>query len=307
MKKLLYLAMLLLWKGSLANDTCKPSYHLPVHKMQVTDQLEIAYVEKGKGKTILFIHGLGGNVSHWLKQVNALSEAYHCIAIDLPGYGCSDPSFPTGKNQLEFYSEALAWFINKKKLKNIVLAGHSMGGQVAIINALKNSGNVSKLILVGPAGLESFTDIEIEKIIAATPATFYEKQDEAAIRSGYARNFYIMPPDAERLIQDRLRLIKCPEFKQYTEAVSNGIKGMLQHPVRGELEKVKVPVLILFGEEDELIPNPFFHPELSKEELLKEAEMLIKDVKIRLIPKAGHFVHFEKWKEVNQEIKNFLQ
>ena len=116
-----------------------------------------------------------------------------------------------------------------------------------------------------------------------------------------------MPDDAENLIQDRLQLKKCNDFNLYTEAVSNSIKGMLVHPVKGELSKIKVPVLILFGADDALIPNKFFHPSLSKEGLIKEATALFKNNKSVVIPKAGHLVQFEKPEQLAKEIKYFLQ
>ena len=75
---------------------------------------KMAYTEKGKGQAILFIHGLGGNLSHWTKTMDELSNNYCCIAIDLPGYGWSEKLSETKENQqLKFYADALNEF-NKK-------------------------------------------------------------------------------------------------------------------------------------------------------------------------------------------------
>ncbi|MFN2440995.1 MAG: hypothetical protein ABR503_17455, partial [Chitinophagaceae bacterium] len=130
-----------------------------------------------------------------------------------------------------------------------------MGGQIASILALQQQHLISKLILVAPAGLETFTEAEAKMMMAATSATAFEKQEEAIIRYSYKQNFYQQPADAEILIRDRLRFKNCPDFKNYTEAVSNSIKGMLYHPIRKDLSKLIQPVLILFGENDALIPN----------------------------------------------------
>lgn len=307
MKKLLFIAMLLLWKHSDAQDSCKPKYDLPVQKLQVMENLSVAYVEKGAGETILFVHGLGGNLSHWLKVVDALSKTYHCIAVDLPGYGYSNKSFTTDKDQLTFYADVLASFIEKKGLKNVVLAGHSMGGQIAIITAINHSEKVSKLILVAPAGLETFTEAEGKTMITYTPASVFEKQEEPAIRYSFKQNFYEQPKDAEALIQDRLRFKACTDFTQYAEAVSAGIKGMLAHPVKADLNKINQPVLIIFGKEDALIPNKILHPSLAREEMLKEILMLMPGAKLVNIPAAGHMVQFEKWEETTNAIKYFLK
>jgi pimeloyl-ACP methyl ester carboxylesterase len=307
MKKLLFIAMLLLWKYSDAQDSCKPTYNMPVQKLQVADGLQMAYVEKGKGETIVFVHGLGGNLSHWLKQVDALSKNYHCIAVDLPGYGYSDKSFSTDKDHLAFYADVLSAFIEKKGLEKVVLAGHSMGGQIAIITAINHPEKISKLVLAAPAGLETFSEAETKMITAATPPALFEKQEEPVIRYSFKQNFHEQPQDAEALIQDRIRFKTCADFKLYTDAVSGGIKAMLAHPVKADLPKIKQPVLIIFGGEDALIPNKLLHPTLVREEMLKETLTLMPKAILITIPSAGHLVQFEKSEETINAIKYFLR
>jgi pimeloyl-ACP methyl ester carboxylesterase len=284
-----------------------PRYNLPAKHLLVAEKIKMAYIEKGKGTTILFIHGLGGNLSHWKKNFSALSTNFHCIAVDLPGYGHSDKSFTANKDQLQFYTDALLTFVRKKSLKKLVLAGHSMGGQIATIMALQNPQLISKLILLAPAGLETFTDAEAKIMTNVTPASVFEKQSEAVIRNSYKQNFYQQPADAEILIQDRLRLKNCADFKQYTEAVSNSIQGMLDHPIRNQISKLTQPVLIIFGENDALIPNKILHPNLKREDMLSQVSQEIKKNKIVSIPGAGHLLQFEKPGEINKEIKIFLQ
>ena len=289
-----------------AQDTCLPEYNMPVKNIQLTSG-RMAYVEKGKGKTILFIHGLGGNITHWIKSVNELSARYKCIAIDLPGYGWSDKIFDTkGKDQLQFYADAVNEFLKKKKIKKVFLAGHSMGAQVAIISALQNK-KIKKLILAAPAGLETFTEKEAQLLIAATPAAAFEKQDEVLIRNNFKLNFFAQPADAEALIQYRLQMRNCPGFKLYCQTVSAGIKGMLAHPVKDSLKYLSMPVLILSGTNDNLIPNRYLHPSLKTIDLIKESSALIVHSKIAIIENAGHMVLFEKNTETNLIIKNFLQ
>lgn len=307
MKKLLFVAVLFLWKRNEAQDSCRPKYGLPVQTLEVMQGLRMAYVEKGRGEAVVFVHGLGGNLSHWLKQVNKLSDNHHCIAVDLPGYGYSDKAFTTGRNQLEFYADVLDSFIHKKGLESAVLAGHSMGGQIALIAAMRHPQTVSKLVLVAPAGLETFTESEGKMLTAATPASFFEKQEEPVIRYGFKQNFYIQPVEAEALIQDRMRFKNCADFRQYTEAVSAGIKGMLQRPVKAELNKVKQPVLLLFGEEDALVPNRLLHPALKREDLLNETSALLPQAKVVVVPAAGHLVQFEKADETANAIRYFLK
>jgi pimeloyl-ACP methyl ester carboxylesterase len=308
MKKWWFIGWILfLTKLSFSQDSCLPRYNLPVKHLLVAEKVKMAYIEKGKGTTILFIHGLGGNLSHWQKNFQTLSNSFNCIAVDLPGYGHSDKSFSTNKDQLQFYADVLLTFVRKKNLKKLVLAGHSMGGQIAAIIALQNPQLISKLILLAPAGLETFTETEAKIMMNVTPASVFEKQEEAVIRNSYKQNFHQQPADAEMLIQDRLGLKNCSDFKQYTEAVSNSIKGMLGHPISKDLSKLSQPVLILFGENDALIPNKILHPNLKREDILNQISREIKKNKIVSIPGAGHLLQFEKPEDINKEIKIFLQ
>ncbi|MES2775363.1 MAG: alpha/beta fold hydrolase [Bacteroidota bacterium] len=289
-----------------AQDSCLPVYNLRVKTIQLSTG-KMAYVEKGKGKTILFIHGLGGNLSHWLKTVNGLSDTYRCIAIDLPGYGWSQRQVNTnGKDQVQFYAEAITEFLKKKKIKKAIIAGHSMGAQVAIITALQNK-SVQKIILAAPAGLETFTEKEAQLLTMSTPAAAFAKQEEPVIRNNFKLNFFQQPADAEQLIQDRLRMKKCDDFKLYCETVSNGVKGMLAHPVKDSIGNLSIPVLIVFGANDGLIPNRYLHPTLKTEELANQSSALIPGSKVAMIPGAGHLLQFEKSSEMILIIKKFIQ
>ena len=306
MRKLITIFAILFLVQVDAQELCLPKYDLPVKAIELSSG-KLAYVEKGKGQTILFIHGLGENISHWQKVVDGLSASFHCIAIDLPGYGWSQWKINTnGKDQLQFYADAIAEFLKKKKIKKVIVAGHSMGGQIATILALQNN-RVKKLILVAPAGLETFNENEAKILIASTPPSVFEKQDEAVIRNNFKLNFFQQPADAERLIQDRLQLKNCTDFKVYCETVSNGVKGMLAHPVKDSLKFLSMPVLVVFGVNDGLIPNKYLHPALKTDELAHQSAALIRNCKVELIAEAGHSLQHEKNEELGTVIKNFLK
>lgn len=307
MKKIVTIIIAVLFiSGANAQDSCFAVYNQPVKTIQLASG-KLAYTEKGSGQTILFIHGLGGNLSHWLKSVNELSALYKCIAIDLPGYGWSDKYVGTKeKDRLQFYADAVTAFLIKKHIKKVILVGHSMGAQIAIIIALQNKA-VKKLVLVAPAGLETFTEKEAQLITASTQASVFKNQDEVVIRNNFRINFVQQPADAEQLIQDRLHMQTCTSFSLYCETVSAGVMGMLTHPVKDSLQYLKVPVLIAFGANDVLIPNRYLHLTMKIAELANQSAALIPDCKVEMIENAGHMVQFEKSHEINTIIKNFIQ
>ncbi len=182
--------LLLLLNTGLLYSQCLPNYGFATHQIDI-DSIKINYVDKGVGKPILMIHGLGGNASHWKKTIESLSATNRCIAIDLPGYGgTASMNSLESKEVLAFYAKAATQLIKSLQLKNVTVMGHSMGGQVAMILALQEPILISKLILVAPAGLETFTDNEAALLVKYATPSLYELQDSTTIVRNYKANFY---------------------------------------------------------------------------------------------------------------------
>lgn len=284
---------------------CLPDYGYPTKQLQL-DSARINYIDQGKGMTIVMIHGLGGNAAHWKRNIGILSAQYRCIAIDLPGYGGSTVvNRINASAQLDFYAERIAAMLGQLKINKAIVIGHSMGGQIAMILALKYPSLISKLILVAPAGLETFTPAEAGVITAYATAAFYEKQDSAAIEKSYRMNFHQMPEEAATLVRERIALKQCEGFATYCAQIPLGIKGMLGHPVKEQLSGIIQPTLILLGASDALIPNKILHPGLTVAAVAAIARQ-IPVSKTILINEAGHLVQFEKPVIVNQTILQFI-
>ncbi len=131
--------------------------------------MSIAFKDTLKNsETILFIHGLGCTASIWEELSTKLSLEYRCISIDLPSYGNSTEL--SGTYSLNAIAEELYKFIVKLNIdaQKLHICGHSMGGQLAIILALRYPSIFNKLILVSPAGFEQFTESELQLIKVGT-------------------------------------------------------------------------------------------------------------------------------------------
>jgi len=159
MKNLLYLPVVALFiclqfacgnhKTSTAESNTKP---LPV---VLNGQVKIAYTDNGKGDTTLFfVHGWGINKSYFANQVAYFSKKYRVITIDRPGFGES------GKNRSDWSTEAYAHdietVIGKLNLKNVVLIGHSMAGDIVLQAALIDTNYV-----IGIVGVDNFKAVGI--------------------------------------------------------------------------------------------------------------------------------------------------
>lgn len=114
----------------------------------------IPHLECGNGEvTLLFVHGWCIDQSYWSNQIDELCKTYKVVSIDLPGFGNA------GKNRdhftIEAYASDIEAVINQLELTNVILVGHSMGGDI-ILEAALNNDQVIALI-----GIDNFKDVGI--------------------------------------------------------------------------------------------------------------------------------------------------
>lgn len=279
-------------------------YDFSIKKIELSNETTIAYAEEGSGdQTLIFIHGLGSYLPAWNKNLPELSKHYRCIAVDLPGYGKSSKG--NYEFSMTYYAQIISEFAEKKGLDNIVLVGHSMGGQIALTAALQYPELVDKLVLIAPAGFEVFNKGQrswLENVMTPDAVRFTSVEN---IRSNLAYNFYNMPEDAEFMFTDRVAMRSSDGFNGYVYAVSQSVKGMVSQPIYEFLPRIKQPTLAIFGANDNLIPNRFLNPSKT-EKVAQDGISRMPNGKLIMLDKTGHFAQFEKPEEVNASIIEFL-
>jgi len=121
-----------------------------------SNQVEINYYQQGKGETtLLFLHGWCINGTYWENQLNYFSKQYNTVAIDLPGFGKSTAHRTNWT--IEEYAKDINAFIDSLQLKNIILIGHSMSGEVMLQTAMIKNPNV-----IGLIGVDNFKVLDVE-------------------------------------------------------------------------------------------------------------------------------------------------
>lgn len=279
-------------------------YPYEVKYADLPGDIRMAYLDEGKGdQTIIFIHGLGSYLKSWQKNIEGLKEHYRCIAVDLPGYGKSSKAPHSG--MMSFYAGVIRDLVDELNLKNVVIAGHSMGGQIAMMFAVNYPDKVQKLILAAPAGFEEFNKGQKQWFRDVMTVEGVYKTTVEQIQTNLAYNFYNVPADAEFMITDRIAMRSAEDFEAYCYAVVRSVNGMVDEPVIDILKEIKHPALILFGEFDNLIPNRFLNPGRTLDVAQKGAGLLTGS-KLVMIPDCGHFLQFEKYKVFNEEVILFL-
>jgi pimeloyl-ACP methyl ester carboxylesterase len=315
MKNILYFSLILALSvmGCTPYSAIRPlktfdemEYRHPVKKVHLPQSgYNIAYTDEGAGdKTIIFIHGLGSYLQAWIKNVDGLKADYRCISVDLPGYGKSSKEPHSG--QMSFYAGVINEMVKELQLKNVYIAGHSMGGQIAITTCLLYPEAVQGLILVSPAGFEYFHKGQRQWFRNVMTLDGVRLTTAEAIQNNLATNFYRLPKDADFMITDRMAMRSASDFNAYCYAVAQSVNGMVDEPVLDYLQNIKVPTLIFFGEKDNLIPNRFLNPG-STRNVAKIGTEKIAGSKLIMVPKCGHFMMFEKYEVFNREVKDFLR
>lgn len=279
----------------------------PIKKICLHPSLDIAYTEVGEGpKSIVFIHGLGSNHKAWQKNIDYLESGYHCISIDLPGYGSSSPGpFPFS---MEFYATKVQQFINTLGLRQVTIAGHSMGGQIALHIAATKPFWLEKIVLAAPAGFEAFSQHEMIWLSNFFSPDVLMNLSDYQIEKNVEANFFNMPADARFMVTDRIDLKKDKyRFPIYCKMVGENVKAMVYEPVYQLFKNIDIPVLILFGEEDRLIPNRLLHPFSSLREIAAYGAKQLRYSKLIFFSQCGHFLQWEAATRFNREMVSFLE
>lgn len=258
------------------------------------------YIDEGKGRTILFVHGTPTWSFLYRYFVKDLSKRYRCVAIDHLGFGLSDKS-PSFQGTPEVHEQNLAEFINKLDLKKIILVVHDFGGPIGLGAALGNSERIDKIILFNSwlwATKEEKAVQKSDKLINSALGRFLyltlNFSPKFLLKLGFAdkknlskdiHKHYIKPfPNKKSRIQ-LLNLAKslAGSSDWYAEQQKN-------------LDKLTdKDWLILWGIKDKFIPVKY----------LDRWRQLLPKAKIQKLP-CGHFVQEEMPRKCIEIIQNFI-
>lgn len=290
------------WLSSDAGESL-PHYPADVRTTSVEGH-RIAFVDRGAGPVVLFVHGLGSNLSLWRSHLNALAEGRRVLALDLPGFGQSAKDDVPGS--MAFFADIIAAFLDARGIERVSLVGVSMGGQVAFTFALRHPGRVRHLAAVSPAGIEDFSSSEASALKALMTPEAIAAANAAQVRQNVALNFHQWSEEHAWLIEQRHAIAQRSDFSGYVAANAKSVAGMLDAPVRHRLGAISAPVLLLFGASDQLIPNPYLHPQQKTATVARAAETRLPHADVHLVQRAGHLMMLERPDVFRKRLRTFL-
>lgn len=271
-----------------------------MHGVRSTPTLRYVELNPDGEQTIVFLHGLGSYLKFWRYQLDEYAEkGYHVIALDMIGYGKSDKpaSFPY---TMESMADVVWLMLQKKQIDDPILVGHSMGGQTALSFAIRYPQRAEALVLVAPAGFETFSWREEQWFDQVFTTRLIKASEPEDIWTSVRRNnFYRWNSDYNWLVEERIRVRKTPEFESYAYANVKSVQGLSDNDfVRDNLDKIEIPVLITHGDKDRLIPNPFLHGGFTRD-VMEYGHSQIPNSKLVTMEDCGHTLQIDCHEQFN--------
>ena len=243
--------------GDISLDELKLKYANTESSFIAVNGMDVHYRDEGNESDsipIILIHGTGSSLHTFDNWSTALKHSNRVIRMDLPAYGLTGP-FPDGNYSMSHYTSFLKDFLTALKIEQCVLAGNSLGGQIAWNFTLEQPGMVKKLILIDAAGYPMYSkSVPIAFRLAKTP-----KLNKALnyitprflVRSS-VENVYFNTSRVTNTIVDRYFELTLRAGNR--KAFVDRLKKRVDTNAFTSIKNITQPTLILWGAQDLLIP-----------------------------------------------------
>jgi pimeloyl-ACP methyl ester carboxylesterase len=230
---------------------------------------------------LVLIHGAGGTHLNWPPQIRRLPGC-RVFALDLPGHGKSRDN--RGCQSIEEYTRhILSWF-EAVGLHRAIFVGHSMGSAIALNVGLGYPQQVLGLVLIG-SGVQ--LPVNVALLEEASNSATYSNAVDMVVRWSFSLD---APANLTVLASRRMRETRQSVF--YGDLLACNAFN-----VKGRLEQVRCPTLVVCGEQDKMTP-------IRANQYLASQ---IPDARLELVAGAGHMVMLEQPDNVASLLRNFLE
>ncbi len=255
------------------------------------------YLEAGDGPAVILLHGRGGHLENWIKNVVPLSRRFHVFALDMVGHGFS------GKPEIEYtisaYASHVEAFLKAQGVASASLVGQSLGGWVAAWLAYSSPALVKKLVLVNSNGFRPIPPEVVRKIRESSMAAV----ENVSVESIVARLkplFLDQRLISDELVRIRMEIYRQPEMKR----IMKSVMGAELEPERQKefeltperLRRIAAPTLVTWSTHD---------PLCSWEEADRYRRN-ISQSEFHLLRDCAHWPQYERAEEFNGVVMEFL-
>ena len=239
----------------------------------------------GDGAPLILLHGIGSNSRSWRRQLNAFSKGFKVIAWDAPGFGRSADPVATVPS-IRQYSDDLRELLDSMELSPAVVLGHSLGGIIAQDFYDACPERVRALILsdTTQGGGAEPPEVRLEKL--SRRLQMIRTKTPSRLARERAPHLLSKHAPAE-LVEEATGImaeVRRPGYEFASIAMSNA-------DTRGVLDNISVPLLMVWGADDEITPVWREFP---------------KRARVEIIQNAGHLCYAEQPESFNSIVLGFL-
>ena len=287
------------WLGACRADPIAPAQRYPAGtpftvKYAIVDGSRIRYIDTGTGPAVVLIHGLAASIYSWRHTILPVAhEGYRVIAFDNRGFGFSDK--PTTRYSNAAYVGLLFELLDSLQIGEAVLVGHSMGGAIAAEAALARPDRVRGLVLVDAAGLGVRWPFMLRVARWPMIGALFDRFRGRGATAGILKLLYA---DPSRVTDQDVDQYYAPLAEP---GAGRALRGVLREFrfdfLRGRIDSIAAPTLVMWGSEDRLIPPSVGQAVVS--ELPRGAFVLV--------PDAGHALPEEAPEAFSRTLLAFLR
>jgi len=245
----------------------------------VKEEGKFKWLEEGEGgRPIILLHGLMGGVENFGEMVDFISKEYKVYGLDLKLFEGS-----ILKVSVKSLSDYLYEFMNHLGLSSAILLGNSMGGHIALIFSKEYPMMVDGMVLTGSSGLYESTMGD----------SFPRRKNKDYIRTKTEEVFYNPEVATDELVD---RVFEIANNRVSILRLLSYAKSAIRHNMAEDLPKFKMPVCLIWGEEDKVTP-----PKVAD-----EFHKLLPNSELYWIPLCGHAAMWEHPQDFSKIVLKFL-
>ncbi len=260
----------------------------------------IRYRTEGSGPPVVLIHGIGASLDYWNWTVPALRDRYTTVALDLPGFGQSDPLGST--RSPEGAAAAVLEFMDAVGLRAATLIGSSLGGAIAAVTAGVAPERITALVLAAPGGfgvgLNLLMRLQTVPWLGEGLVALAGRYPRLALREVFADQRRIPEALVEIARRDAARPVTGETYLKTLRAAVRlrGVRSEMVAYVQSVAARISAPTLIVWGDRDRIIPS----------DQAAVAARTIRGARVHMLKGIGHLPLVEAADAFNAAVSAFL-
>jgi pimeloyl-ACP methyl ester carboxylesterase len=259
----------------------------------------IGYRELGDGPAVLLVHGWPTSSLLWHGVLPAIARTNRVVAIDLPGFGGSDKP-PGGRYDFPDFESAIDGLLDHLGIERVAIAGHDLGGPIAVHWTLTRPGRVTALALLNTLLYPEFAPGILEFVTTLrTPGP----REAATSPEGLAALLRLGLADPAHLPDDVLAELLAPftgaDARLALARAGIGLAPRGFREIATGLSTLDMPVRVVYGEQDRILPD-----------VADTFDRLAKDVPaatVTALPGCGHFLTLDDPEQVGGLLADFFE